>query len=633
MKRGFGVLGGILAAFLLFAFGLGAIASTAGATTTNQLVKRIDKTAKQAKKANKQAKRACKAKRKQAKGKKGKKARKRCKAARKRAGNAGKRAKRAKRQLKAHRFFDVCKHGCDYRTVQAGINDAGLWQLITKRKATVRIQPGTYVEGTFMFGSQKLKQQELPQGFVRRNFDGLTIMGVTKDKKPLKDPSRVHMEGLNAKTVMKGNDPGWHPGDPVSVPAQNAIEGRNTTGVTLKNMWASNYQNNGFFIWASVDPGANEKCVRYTMDNLLASGNRAYGLFGRNCLGGRMLNSTAWNSGDSGFYIGETPCDEFTWTNHGTSPKPCQQNPQWSVLDNVEAFQNTLGFSGTNAKYIHIRNSAFYNNGAGIVPNALDSEHYEPPGWMKIYKNDVFWNNYNYYCTGEAPATCSGTEFQTVSGGLGELLDAQVNFPMGVGVMLFGTDGVEVYDNDIFGNEKWGAANFSSPNVEAMDVVSNVGDDGKTLNNSFTGNRMGRNGLDPNGTDFLYDDTGGGNCWQDNVANPAVTYEVGIGPKTQAQLYPSCTPKPPRAYNDSTSSFDLLQGIQVRVDGSMNVDPDPETILGYAGSNPPDQQECSWWSRKTSAPETGPNRFHPPFTGGNGKTYVENRTGPATCAP
>ncbi len=624
MKRRLGVSASLLAAILMATFGLTAATSTAGASTTKRMVKQVNKTAKQAKKARKKADRLCRTR--------GKKAGKRCVAARKKARKATRNARKARRKLNRHRFFDVCRHGCEYRTVQAGINDAGLWQLITRKKATVRIQPGKYVEGTFMFGSQNMKKSELPAGFTRRNFNGLTIMGADRNGKPLKDPSRVHMEGLSAKTVMKGNDPGWRPGDPVSVPAQNAIEGRNTRGVTLKNMWASNYQNNGFFIWASVDPNANEKCVGYTMDNLLASGNRAYGLFGRNCTGGKMLNSTAWNSGDSGFYIGETPCDEYTWTNHGSNPRPCQANPRWSVLDNVEAFQNTLGFSGTNAKYIHIRNSAFYNNGAGIVPNALDSEHYEPPGWIKIYRNEVFWNNYNYYCTGEGTATCGGSEFHTVSGGLGELLGAQVNFPMGVGVMLFGTDGVEVYDNDIFGNEKWGVANFSSPNMEELGVISNVGDDGKTLNNSFTGNRMGRDGVDPNQFDFLYDNTGGGNCWQDNVANPAVTWVTGTGPKTQAQLYRSCTPKPPKAYNDGTKSLDLVQGIQVKVDGELNVDPDPATILGYAGSNPPDQQECSWWSRLTSAPETGPNRFHPPFTGKSGKTYIEKRTEPAFCS-
>lgn len=609
MKQRLGVSIGLVAVFLLATLGLAGPASASAdagvSVTTNGLVK-------QAKKAKKKAKKVCR-KVGKTKGKEGKKqARKRCSKARKQ-------AKKADRRLKNHRFFDVCKHGCAYRTVQAGINDAGLWQLKVKKKATVRIQPGTYVEGTFMFGTQNMKKKNLPDGFVKRNFDGLTIMGVNKNGKPLKDAGKVHMEGLNAKTVVEGNDPGWRPGDSAKVPAQNAIEGRNVQGVTLKNIYGSNYQNNGFFVWASVDPASGERCSNYTMDNLLASGNRAYGLFGRNCTGGKMLNSTAWNSGDSGFYIGETPCDDYNWTNHGTNPKPCQAEPKWSLIDNAEAFQNTLGFSGTNAKYVEIKDSAFYNNGSGIVPNALDSEHYEPPGWLKIHDNDVFWNNYNYYCTGMAPATCGGTAFHTVSGGLGELLGEQVNFPMGVGVMLFGTDSAKVYENNIFGNEKWGVATFSSPVWEGLDIEANKGDDGKSLNNQFIDNKMGRNGVDPNGFDFLYDSTGGGNCWQGNTANPAVTYVMGTGPKTQAQLYPACPA--PKALNDATDSFDGLQGIQVNI-GDLT---DPETILGYAASSPPDQQQCSW---KTPATATGPNRFHPAF-----EDYVENRTEPAVCTP
>ena len=39
-----------------------------------------------------------------------------------------------------------------------------------------------------------------------------------------------------------------------------------------------------------------------------------------------------------------------------------------------KAWGNVLGFSGTNMRYMTITKSRWFNNGAGIVPNALDSE-------------------------------------------------------------------------------------------------------------------------------------------------------------------------------------------------------------------------------------------------------------------
>ena len=73
-------------------------------------------------------------------------------------------------------------------------------------------------------------------------------------------------------------------------------------------MWARNYESNGFFIHASSEEG--QHCDGYTMDNLLASGNRSYGLFAKNCFGGKMINSAGYHQGDSAFYVGETPCDK-----------------------------------------------------------------------------------------------------------------------------------------------------------------------------------------------------------------------------------------------------------------------------------------------------------------------------------
>jgi hypothetical protein len=574
MKQRLGVFVGILAAFLVGAFAITTVQASAADAGAVKLQKKV-------KKAKKKAKATCK-KVKKAHGKKAKKA------AKKRCAKAKKRVKKAKKRVSAYKsaqYFDVCKHGCKYRTIQKGVTAAGAWQFKNKKRvATVRVQPGVYSEGVLIRG-------KLP----KHKFDNLQIIGVKKNKKPNPNARAVILDGTTAKTIQKGNSPTWAPGDDVAVPANNAIDSEDVDGLVLKNMWGRHYQNNTFFIWASNVPADNSHCSDFVMDNLVSSDTRSYGLFSRNCFGGKFLNSEGWNHGDSALYIGETPCDSRDWNNHGDGTVPCQKNPDWTLVKNFTSHQNVLGYSGTNSKYVKITDSTFYNNGAGIVPNTLDTEHFGPSGWMIIENNDIFWNNYNYYNSGSA--------FQTVSNGLGEIVPGvNVNYPTGIGVVLYGTDGNIVRNNNIFGNEKWGAMAFSGP------LGANKFDDAKNLNNQFIDNKLGRDGLDPNGTDFLDDHTGGGSCYQGNGPNP--TYVLGNGSVDPDVLYPKTCPQPV-ALNKDTSSLNLTAGIQA--DDALAGD-DPNTVLGYAAANPPASMECSWVKHP-----------HPAFTDAKGVSYTEAR--------
>lgn len=461
-----------------------------------------------------------------------------------------------KKQAKA-KTFEVCKHGCRYRTIQKGVDAAGSFKARkgnAKVKATVAIRPGKYVEGVVLDGTKR-----------KKSFDDLVIKGVKKDRK------KVVLEGRNAKGELGA--------------AQNGIEAIDVDGLVLENMWARNYQSNGFFIHAAVQEG--QRCDGYKMDNLLTSANRSYGLFAKGCLGGKMINSAGYHHGDSAFYVGETPCDSKAWTNHGVAPppKPCQSKPKWTLLKNLRSYENVLGYSGTNSKYVKIVDSAFYNNGAGIVPNTLDSEGFEPNGWNVFENNDVFWNNYDYFL--------AGSKFHTVSGGLGQVAGATVNYPTGVGIVLYGGANNVVKHNNVFGNYKWGIASFSGPGEV---FVANEGDDAKSINNQVVENTMGREGADPNGEfDFWNDGTGGGNCWSGNT--PGATFAPGNGKVPLSQLYPGCPQAEVLA--DQVRSLDIAAGLQI----NLGDESDPKTILGYATSNPPQKQECSWVRRVAAHPQ------------------------------
>ncbi len=223
---------------------------------------------------------------------------------------------------------------------------------------------------------------------------------------------------------------------------------------------------------------------------------------------------------------------------------------------------------GTNSRYIKITKGNFYNNGLGLVPNTLDTEPYEPSTTGIITKNNVFWNNLNYF----AP----NSPVKTVSNGLGEIEGlGTINFPTGVGIIDLGTTGWEISDNNIFGNFKWGIAMVSNP--------FNDGGDAITIDNEVTGNVLGRDGADANGVDFFSTGSGRGNCYSDNGA---ATFDPSSS-ASDSFLYPTCpAPAPPAAgTNDSNGDSEQFG-----------------ELAGYVTTTPSEKQECSWSKHP-----------HPPF--------------------
>jgi hypothetical protein len=425
---------------------------------------------------------------------------------------------------KNNKTYKVCKFGCKYKKIQKAVNKAK-----GRKNATIKIKPGTYREGVIVEGHK---------------HDGLTIMGTKKNAK------KVVLEGKNAKSK-----------DGV---AQNGVEGIDVKNMTVKNMTVQNYATNGVFFRDS-DPkiGGKNDCKNYLMKNLIASFNRSYGLFAFGCVGGRMTDSVGIGHGDSAFYVGATPP---------------QQKPKETDLDDLEAYKNVQAFSGTNARYMDIHHNTFYNNGIGLTPNTLDSEPYEPADGGVIRKNDIFWNNFNYYLP-DSPV-------KTISNGLGEVDlgggPQTINFPTGIGVVMFGVSNWVVKNNNIFGHYKWGSSVFSDP-------IGNEGDDAVSTDNMFMNNSNGRGGSDPNAVDFFNDGSGSGNCF---VGNSSSTFDPSSS-ATNAYLYPSCPAPAPPASGTGTSTGDIGQQI---------VD-----LVGYVLSTPPENQQCSW----TTAPHPAYKKFKP----------------------
>ena len=200
---------------------------------------------------------------------------------------------------------------------------------------------------------------------------------------------------------------------------QNGFFVNEADQVTIDGFTARDYKANGFFV---------TNAVGYKLTNLVADHTGVYGVYAFNSKGGEMSRSKARYNSDAGFYIGQTPQ---------------QSNPIRSVVRGVESWGNPIGFSATNMRYVTITKSKFFNNGIGVVPNALESEKFPPAEQNVITDNDIFWNNFNFH---------AGAPFKPKKSGVVPLV------PIGTGVLLLGGRGNLIEGNRIFGNYLVGAA-------------------------------------------------------------------------------------------------------------------------------------------------------------------------------
>jgi hypothetical protein len=267
-----------------------------------------------------------------------------------------------------------------------------------------------------------------------------------------KSPGRVVLEGRDKK--------------------RNGVLVSGADQVTIRGIKAQNYTSNGFFF---------VNVVGYTAQDLIAAKTGVYGIYAFNSKGGTMRDSEAYYNNDAGFYIGQTPA---------------QVKPVRSIVDNIDSWGNPLGWSGTNMRYVTITNSRFYNNAAGLIPNALDSEKFPPAEDNIIRDNEIFWNNFNFH---------KGAPFKIATEGTSALA------PVGTGVLLLAGRRNIVEDNKIYGNWGIGVALIHGillqKNPQAIDLVGNEVRD----------NQFGLDGTDLNGRELAYNGNGSGNCFSGNT--------------------------------------------------------------------------------------------------------------------
>jgi hypothetical protein len=232
-----------------------------------------------------------------------------------------------------------------------------------------------------------------------------------------------------------------------------AVEVR-ADGVTLEN----------FTVHGFVGDGIEWKAVQGFTGRYLTVWNvGGYGIYAIASSGGLIEDSLASGAGDSGFYVGEClQCD--------------------TVIAHVEARLSAIGYSGTNASGVVVRDSVWDRNGTGILPNSFDQEAHPPQSGGTITGNTVLGSG-----TVPTPAT-----------------DPLAGLT-GLGIGIAGGVHNDVHDNVVTGSGRFGIAVFST-----------VQDDDRTWDpagNAVRGNDVRGSGI----SDLaLARGSGSGNCFAGN---------------------------------------------------------------------------------------------------------------------
>jgi hypothetical protein len=240
-------------------------------------------------------------------------------------------------------------------------------------------------------------------------------------------------------------------------------------GVSILNLSAHNFLENGFY-WE----GAN----RFRASYLTVWNVGEYGIYVEDGERGTIDNDYVSGAARAAYYVGEC--------------RPCG-----ATVSRVVATLSAVGYSGTNATGVTIRDSTWDRNGAGIVPNTYANEALPPQARATIVGNTV---------------TRSGrarVPIQTALAGF-----------VGIGIAVAGGNENVISRNRVTGSERYGIAVFPTARFVVFDpAVPEPGPPSRPR-----GNRVSRNVVTGSGRSdlALARGAGDGNCFTANAIRRAL---------------------------------------------------------------------------------------------------------------
>ena len=239
------------------------------------------------------------------------------------------------------------------------------------------------------------------------------------------------------------------------------------TGFTVRG-----FEGDGVFIRCAVD---------WRISHVRAIRNKEYGIFPVFSGAGRVDHSFASGANDTGIYVGQS---------HDVR------------IDHNTAINNVSGFEIENSFRTVADNNVGHDNTAGLLSFAL------PNLEVKINRNNQIRNN--FFNHNNRDNTCLDED------------DEVCNVPPGSGIILVATDKNIVSSNKVKNNRTGGIATVSYCILIAGQEC-NPDIDPNPDNNKIVANTVTGNGKDPAhpyegfASDLIWDGSGKGNCWGDNV--------------------------------------------------------------------------------------------------------------------
>ncbi|CAN5755340.1 hypothetical protein BH10BAC2_BH10BAC2_07470 [soil metagenome] len=247
-------------------------------------------------------------------------------------------------------------------------------------------------------------------------------------------------------------------------------------GFLLRNVTVQNFEENGVFL-DSLDG--------FSLIHVTTINNGEYGLFPLHCSNGIIDHCSATGHTDTGIYVGQS------------SDVTMQYN---------SAYGNVIGLEAENSDDIEVINNTAYDNCTGIMVDLLPGKDIKTSNNVHVSKNHSYSNNHINF---------------------GEPGSLESVVPVGIGILILGTDNTQVDNNNVMDNNFTGIVVFSTlvlgelaglPPEAFADIEPNP--DGAYI---FK-NVVKRNGTAPPplpiplpGVDLLWDGAGINNCWSNNI--------------------------------------------------------------------------------------------------------------------
>ena len=272
-------------------------------------------------------------------------------------------------------------------------------------------------------------------------------------------------------------------------------------GVSILNLSAHDFLENAFY-WV----GAN----RFRASYLTAWNIGGYGVYVEDGEEGTIDHDYVSGAADAAYYVGECrPCD--------------------AIVSHDVATLSAVGYSGTNATGVVVRDSLWDRNGAGIVPNSYANEALPPQARTTIVGNTI---------TGSGRAR---VPIRTALAGF-----------VGIGIAVAGGNENVVRRNRILDSERYGVAIFPTARYVVFDPsVPEPGPPWRPRRNRVLGNRVTGSGR----ADLaLATGSGKGNCFTSNAVRR--TLPGGLQTRT-------CAADSPAGAGDVSVASELTRPVRV----------------------------------------------------------------------